>query len=358
MKAGGGESRRHSRMQEFPIAVIGAGAIGRTHIDLIRGNPRCRLAAIVDPTPAAQALALELDVPYFSEIDDRLLGAGVRAAILATPTPIHAEHAATCLQLGIPILLEKPVTSTLTEAKPLDQLADDSKVPVLVGHHRRHSTIIAAARDALRKGAVGDINAVSAHFLLGKPDNYFAPEWRRAKDSGGPILTNLIHDLDGLRFLVGEVEQVCATLSPSRRGHSVEDGAAILWRFAAGVIGTVIASDHSPGPFSWEFASGEDPKYDHHLVPSYIVAGTSGTLEIPSLRLWEQRAPVDWHQPLETVRLHVEHDNPLMRQLEHFLDVVENGATPCVTNADATRSLALVQAIVVSARSGGWVNTE
>lgn len=332
-------------MNRLPIAVIGAGAIGRNHIELISRHQHCVLAAIVDPDPAAAGLAAQYGIPHLHEIDEGLLAAGARAAIVATPTSLHGEHAAATIQLGLAILIEKPVTATVAEALALEKQAKSSNVPVLVGHHRRHSAVIAAAREAILAGTVGTVTAATAHFLIGKPDSYFGREWRRNAGSGGPVLTNLIHDIDCMRYLLGEVRLVFAMTSPSRRGHAVEDTAGVLLTFENGAIGTLIASDTTPGPFSWEFTSGEDARYHSENAPCYVISGTKGTLELPSLRLWQQTSAVDWHLPLESRRLPATRSDPLERQLTHFIDVAMGKCAASVTISDALGTLVVIEAI-------------
>ena len=117
---------------------------------------------------------------------------------------------------------------------------------------------MAAAKAAIDAGTLGRIAAVSAHFLLYKPQDYFAPAWRRAKGAG-PVFINLIHDLDLLRHLIGEVAEVQAMKSNALRGFEVEDSAAMILRFESGAIGTITLSDSAVAPWSWEFAAGENP---------------------------------------------------------------------------------------------------
>ena len=66
-----------------------------------------------------------------------------------------------------------------------------------------------AAREILRSGEIGELVGVSGLWAVRKPDAYYEIEWRR-KPGGGPVLINLIHDIDMLRFCCGEIESVYA----------------------------------------------------------------------------------------------------------------------------------------------------
>ena len=143
-----------------------------------------------------------------------------------------------------------------------------SGVPVLVGHHRRHNPRIKAIRDKVAGGEIGQLTAVVGLWLLKKPDDYFDVAWRR-EAGGGPLLINLLHDIDNLRFICGEISEVQAMTSNKARGFAVEDTAGLLLKFAGGAIGTVTLSDTTPAPWSWELSSGENaayPKQDQPLL--------------------------------------------------------------------------------------------
>ena len=157
---------------------------------------------------------------------------------------------------------------------------------MLVGHHRLHSPIIAEARKVIAGGALGTIVAVMGSVLFYKPDAYFDEgPWRRER-GGGPILINMIHEIASLRALCGEIAAVHAFTSNETRKHAVKDTAAVSLRFASGALGTVLLSDTAASSLSWEQASREDPAFAHDPgKDNCVVAGTAGSLHIPSLRL-------------------------------------------------------------------------
>jgi predicted dehydrogenase len=96
---------------------------------------------------------------------------------------------------------------------------------------------------------------VAGLWLLKKPDDYFNVAWRRER-GGGPILINLVHDIDSLRFICGEIVEVQASTSNKVRGFGVEDTAALLLKFANGAIGTVTVSDATLVQLSTSSADG------------------------------------------------------------------------------------------------------
>ena len=138
-------------------------------------------------------------------------------------------------------------------------------IPVLVGHHRRHNPINQRARALIAQGQLGRIVSATALATFLKPDPYFEVAWRR-QAGGGPILINLIHDIDMLRFLLGEVTEVQAMDSHAVRGFEVEDTAAAVLRFASGALATVIVSDATTSPWCWDMCAGEQGQYPRQEI--------------------------------------------------------------------------------------------
>jgi predicted dehydrogenase len=177
------------------IVVVGAGAIGRAHIDLISQSAECSLAAIVDPAARAGDLAQGLGVPHYHGLDTLLADRKPDGAIIASPNHLHTEQGLAFIAAGIPCLIEKPVAHDVASGERICAAAETSGVPILIGHHRLHSPIIAEARKVIASGALGTIVAVMGSALFYKPDGYFDEgPWRR-EPGGGPILINMIHEV-------------------------------------------------------------------------------------------------------------------------------------------------------------------
>lgn len=335
------------------LAVVGMGLIGRRHAGLIRDSGDADLVAVADPDPGSAAFASGIGVAHYRTLDELLARERPDGVVVATPSDLHVPHALACIAAGVPVLVEKPVATTVEDARHLADAAEAAGVPVLVGHHRRHSPILAAARRVVGSGALGDVVAVVATTLFAKPPAYFdAAPWRR-RPGGGPILINLIHDIDALRMLAGEVLEVQAMASDRVRGFDVEDTAAVLLRFASGALGSLILSDAAASPVSWELTAGEDPAFPRHDDRDcYLIAGTRGTLGIPSLRLTTHHGEPSWTRPTHTAAVPVSRVDPLASQLQHFCRVITREVSPHVTVRDATETLRVTLAVSEAARAG------
>lgn len=168
------------------------------------------------------------------------------------------------------------------------------------------------------------------------------------------MLTNLIHDLDLLRHLCGEVVQVQAFTRNDVRGFANEDSAAVLLQFANGALGSLTGSDAVAAPWSWELDSGESPVYPRQDgQPCYLLAGTQGALSIPQLKRWHYaEAGSGWHTPLLQSEESIPVGEALTLQLQHFVRVARGEQAPLIDAADGGRTLALIEAIRKAAETG------
>jgi predicted dehydrogenase len=342
------------------VAVAGAGLIGRAHIRAAQASATVQLSAVVDPAPDAAAIAEGAGVPCHASLDDLLRTGRPDGVVLATPNQLHAEQAMQCIAANLPVLLEKPITPTVAEGERLLREIESRRARVLIGHHRAHSPIMARARQVVESGVLGRLVAVTGTAMFYKPGSYFADGPWRTQPGGGPILLNMIHEVHNLRMLCGEVVAVQAITSNAVRGFAVEDTAAVILRFASGVLGTFLLSDTAASARSWEQTSRENkayPSYDDE--DCYVVAGTNGSLAVPTMRLKTYPRPEDrsWWKPFETGVIDVVREDPIVRQMEHFGAVVRGECEPLVSARDGLQNLRITQAIVESARTGCVVDT-
>lgn len=344
-------------MSKLRLAVIGAGAIGRTHIAMARDHALFELAAIVDASEAAQALAAQLGVAAYADTSAMLAAVRPDAVIVATPNATHADIGSECLQAGAHVLMEKPITDTLEDARRLCMAAEQAGRVLLVGHQRRYNAILRAAREIVQSGRLGKLVSATGMATWLKPDDYFDMAWRR-QPGGGPILINLIHDIDLLRFLMGEIDSVQASSARAVRGFEVEDTAAVIVRFKSGALATLTVSDCATTPWNWDLAAGESAHYARQDVNSHFISGTQGSLTLPRLEVWEYKNERGWHQPLTQERTAVHESNPYAEQLRHFHAVIEGKEEPVCSGRDAMRSLQAILAVRQAAESGGVVRLD
>ena len=340
-------------MKPLRIAVLGAGLIGRRHIQTILSLPEAaELAAVADP--AADPAQLQLGgAAWFTDAQTMLESVQPEAVIIATPNDLHAHQGQMCCDRSIHFLVEKPVTATLEEAGALVRAVEQSGVKTLVGHHRRYLAAVEDAKRVIDAGELGPLVAASVMWATRKPDDYFLAEWR-TRAGGGPLLINAIHEIDLLRHLCGEIRTVSGMQSHAARGFAVEDTAAALLQFENGCLGTLTLTDAGLSPWTIEQGSEENPNFPHSRQNSYRLAGTKGSLELPVLRRWGPLIPgeIGWNKPLASTDLAPRYHDPYQAQLRHFQRLIRNDEAPVVSVLDGANTLAATLAVAQSSSQG------
>ena len=128
-------------MTTVRLGVVGAGLVGRRHIDVIAACPELELACIVEPGVCGVEIATQNDCSLYGSIESMLAEDKPDGVIIATPNTLHVEQALQCIDQNIAVLVEKPIAASSRDAEKLVLEADQANVPLLVGHHRRRTRI-------------------------------------------------------------------------------------------------------------------------------------------------------------------------------------------------------------------------
>jgi predicted dehydrogenase len=166
---------------------------------------------------------------------------------------------------------------------------------------------------------------------------------------------NLVHDVDNLRYLLGNVVSAQAYESSQFRRNPVEETAVVLLRFETGVLATLSVSDAIVAPWSWELTSAENPIYPRTDESCYFIGGTHGSLTVPHLDCWHHRDERSWWEPIHRQRLSVELQDPLALQIRHFCQVIRGQVQPLVTGREGLNTLKVIVAIKEAAATGQLV---
>ncbi|MBR0898849.1 Gfo/Idh/MocA family oxidoreductase [Bradyrhizobium tropiciagri] len=339
------------------LAVLGAGLIGKRHIEHIISEPEAELYAIVDPSPDSKELAAVKRVKWYPNFAAMIAEGKPDGIIVATPNQMHVANGNEAIAAGVPALIEKPIADDLGEGLKLVESGEKAGVAILTGHHRRHNPMIQRAKSIIEQGRLGRIVAVHGFFWLMKPDDYFDVPWRR-EVGAGPVLLNLIHDVDLLRYLCGEVEAVQAFQSNAVRNYPVDETTVVILRFANGALGTINVSDTVVGPWSWEQTTGENSVYPRTDQTCYHIGGTHGSLSVPRLELWTNEVKRSWWDSFKVER-HIAPDNdPLRLQIQQFCQVIRGQEKPLVSGREGLMTLKVIDAVKRAASSGELVKVD
>lgn len=217
-------------MTKLRIAVVGTGALGRHHARILSQLPGVELVAVADLNPLAVAETADR-CRTRGTTDYRELLSEIQAAVVAVPTAAHRTVAGDFLSAGVDVLVEKPIASTVDEARELVTLARRQEALLSVGHVERFNPALAAARPDL---------SVPRYIRVER----LAPFSFRSTDIG-VVHDLMIHDIDLILDLMAvPVADVQAVGLSILTGH--EDCAQARLTFANGTVADLVANRVSP----------------------------------------------------------------------------------------------------------------
>ena len=339
-------------MRKINISIIGTGLMGLQHIKAIIKSKKTNLHSIVDVSKKAESLSKKYKVPIYTNIKKLLVLKNLDAVVVATPNQLHEIHTINFLKNKIPVLLEKPISDNIKSAKKIIYSSKKNKTPLLIGYHRRHNSIVSKVKALVSSKKLGRIVSVNVMCWLYKHKEYYNEKWRINK-GGGPLGINLVHDIDMISYLFGQIQFVQAFTSNKVRKFRVEDTAIVSLVFKSGALCTINISDTIVAPWSYELTAGENPAYPITNQSAYMIGGTKGSLQFPNLKKWFYKNERSWWKKiLVKSDKNKKDDNTLINQINHFADVVLKKTKPKVSGNDGLVSLKIFAAITKSAKSG------
>ncbi len=380
------------------VAVIGAGMAGRSHAAGYRnantvfgaGLPPVRLAAIADANvelgeDAARRYGFEKALPSWEAVAE---DPTIDAVSIVVGNTLHRPIAEALVAAGKHVLCEKPLAGSLTDARAMVELERSADVVTAVGYTFRRSPAIAAIREHVRNGELGDLTLFSGRYWCDYATDPRGPlSWRYKGGAGSGALGDIgAHVIDIAEYVDGPIAAVSgATLSTQigKRplplgavvGHNAapvsdelgevenEDTASFTARFESGLVGTFSVSRTAfglPNGLGFDVLGLRGrAAFDQHRPAEYVFDDTQ-----PDARTRGARQVIAGPQmpyfaggyPMEAPGVGGGNAEMFTYQARAFLDQVAGVADPipaCATFADALRTMEIIQAVVESAGSGG-----
>jgi myo-inositol 2-dehydrogenase/D-chiro-inositol 1-dehydrogenase len=324
-------------MTKIKIGFLGAGYIAGVHAAILARDERVEVAAVHDV------------VRERAEQFERSTGAGVAhsssevlaicdAVYITTPNTKHDELAIVAAEAGNHVFCEKPLATSLADARRVLKAAEKSKFVFQVGHNRRFAPVYVELKRMLSETH----QPHSAHVKMNRGELIY-PEWvGDAKITGGFLYETTIHMFDMLRFLFGEVKTLQA--AGSSHEYPETDDFSVLMSFRSGVHVTLASSADA----SWLFPFERIEVFCHHA--------TIVTREMESLVYSEgldgRHVERSMHQ------LSKDEKWGYAQEDRAFVDAITGGLPPVVTAFDGYKSVELVDAVYESVTTGLPVTIE
>jgi myo-inositol 2-dehydrogenase / D-chiro-inositol 1-dehydrogenase len=310
-------------MNKISIGILGAGYIGGVHASLLMRDERVRLAKIHDISgECAERLARTTGAGVAGSAAELI--ESVDAVYITTPNTRHTELAIAAAQAGRHVFCEKPMATSLDDARRVLEAAEAGRGVFQVGHNRRFAPVY----DMLRRILLEESAPHSAHIKMNRGE-LINPAWvGDAATTGGFLYETTIHMFDMVRFLFGEVAELVAT--GSRHEYAEVDDFSVLLRFESGLHATLCSAADA----SWLFPFERVEVFRHHQ--------TLVTREMESLTVSEGLS--GQHRTHSMQQLAKEEKWGYFQEDRAFVDAIIEGAEPPVTARDGYKSVELVDA--------------
>ena len=340
------------------VGLIGAGNISETHARAASAIPGVAIAGVYAPTRAhAERLAAQYGATAHASLDQFLVHRPLDLVAIGSPSGLHAEHGIAAAQRGIHVLVEKPIDVTTARADALIDEAARAGVSLGVIFQDRLKPDVVRALALIESGRLGrPILATAQVKWYRTPEYYGGSQWRgtRTLDGGGALMNQGVHTVDLLLWLFGPVRRVFGRVAALLHSIEVEDTAVATLEFASGALGTI------------EAATSAYPGYSRRIE----LTGSEGTIVLDGDRL----AAVDLRGASEADvgarRLQpsvgsggsgatVSASSPIVadasahqRVFEDFIRAMATKTPPCCDGPGGRKSVALIEAIYASSRTG------
>ena len=317
------------------IAVIGTGAMGSNHVRVLSELSGVDLVAISDTDEEKlEKLSAQYNIKStYKDHIEMFQKERIDGVIVAVPADFHKKVVLDCIQAGVNVLVEKPISHTLEDAQEMIDKAKEKNVILTVGHVERFNPVITKIKEFIDNGMLGKIYLVNSIRI--------GPVPKRLWGVGDGVLVDLsVHDIDIISYLVGDIEKVYSQLIFSGKQ---EIYAKNLFQIKDKVMGC--------SEFSWI-----SPKRSRTIEISGVKGTLKGDYFSQELTLYENSDESETALTKgnisagNVVNQPVNKQEPLKLELEHFIDCIKNNKKPLVTPEDAKKSLKVALSILESGK--------
>lgn len=325
--------------------LIGASTIAHEWvIDAIRATGGEIVSVMSTSGERGQKYAAEHGIAKSVTSLDELVGdPEIDAVYISTTNELHRDQAIAAARAGKHIICEKPLATSLEDARAMVTAAKDAGVVIATNHHLRNAASHRAMRDAIAADKIGKPLAARVFHAVYLPPHLQGWRLDKPEAGGGVILDITVHDTDTLRFVLGDdpIEAIAFSQAGGMSKAGLEDAVMGVLRFKSGVIA--------------QFHDGFTTKY---AETGFEVHGTEGSLIARNVMTQRPVGTVVLRNAEGEQELPLDRRNLYETGLEAFHNAIAGKGKPSATGEDGIWSLAAGLAVVKAAESGGTVKIE
>lgn len=335
--------------QGIGFGVIGCGVVADYHIGGILNTEGARLIAISDVVETrAKEVAQKYSVACYTDHRELLKNPDVDVVCITTPSGIRIPIATDAASAGKHLIIEKPLDINLNNADRIIRTSKDAGVHLMCIFQLRYGQAIQKVKEAVEKGKLGKIALADAYIKWFRPQSYYdSASWRGTwkMEGGGALMTQGIHTVDLLRWIMGPVKRVYARMGTLVHKVEVEDTVVALLEYESGAIGVIEATTAA-----------------HPGLPAKLeISGSKGTIAVEADRIstWQIEGEASIaQQSSDTGVAKAASDSKTFgteghcAQIAEMVHIIQTGGTPKINGPEGRKALELILAIYESARTG------
>ncbi|MCC6017705.1 MAG: Gfo/Idh/MocA family oxidoreductase [archaeon YNP-LCB-003-016] len=314
-------------MDKVGVAVIGCGAWGRNHLRVLSELKGAKLVAASDINQEVLRMVKEkYEIQVYTDYHEMLKDKEIEAVTICTPSSTHAKIALDVIEAGKNLLVEKPMTITVEEAKTIIERANERKVKLMVGHIERYNPAVQRVKKMIDEGRIGEIVLISSKRVS---------RWPERVGDVGVVRDLAIHDLDLMRYITGAEPTEIYAVTGSLK-HKYEDHANIILKFNSNPTGIIEANWITPKKIRELTVTGSEGRIVADYITQEIRIENSNGVYIPN----------------------TQYEEPLKRELENFINVVLGIEEPIATGMDGLIAVYLCELTLKSSKTGQPIKVE
>lgn len=350
------------------VGLVGAGRIAEAHMAAYTEHAdRVQLTAvcdIVEDSARKRAKQAGIDAVY-TDFETLLKEADVDALDILTRHDQHPYHSIAAMEAGKHVLTEKAMASTLKGCRDMIDAADKAGVTLMVAQNLRYSPDAAAVKRLIDDGELGTVHAARCQIvfpiLMGTPAGHWMTDGDLA--GGGIGMTNVIHQVDLLRYYIGNVKRVSGfirTVQPELI-NGAEDLLCATLEFENGAIGDVFASWTTfrvPESISLIVIGSDGTTHSTPPTPQDIPAAQFGTTMVSCEKRDRKGKSRRAFEAVEPIPGAVPTGNCFINEILHFEECCRESKEPLTSGKDNIETVKVIMGIYESARTGKTIDLD
>lgn len=338
--------------REIGFGVVGCGVVADYHIGAIEATPGARLVAVSDVVEArVKEVARQHGAAAYVGHEEMLRSAGIDVVCICTPSGLRIPIATDAAAAGKHLVIEKPIDVTLENADRIIEVARGAGVELMCIFQLRYGQAVRQVREAVQAGKLGTVTLGDAYIKWFRPQEYYdSAAWRGtwAMEGGGALMTQGIHTVDLLRWIMGPVKRVSARMGSLVHDIEVEDTIVATLEYHSGALGVVEATTacHPGMPARLEFSGNRGTVIlEADRITTWELEGEAGQSagaagsDVAKAASDSKTFGTEGHKA----------------QIAEMVQIVREGGHPVIDGAEGRKSVELILAIYESARTGASV---